>query len=61
MKQIVGNEFGCPEKLISSDIPLPSTGDGQIVIKVEASGVNFSEAHRQMENRKKTDKTVLIP
>jgi NADPH2:quinone reductase len=38
MKQITVNEFGGPEKLISHDVPVPSAGDGQIVIKVEASG-----------------------
>jgi len=43
MKQIVVNEFGGPEKLTLHDVPMPSVGDGQIVIKVEASGVNFSD------------------
>lgn len=75
MKQILVNEFGDPEKLILHDVPMPSAGDGQIVIKVEAAGVNFSDGmqrrnqyvfpvtlpHRQMENRKTTGKTVLIP
>jgi NADPH2:quinone reductase len=51
MKQIIVNEFGGPEKLILHDVPMPSAGDGQIVIKVEASGVNFADSlQRQNKN-----------
>jgi NADPH2:quinone reductase len=44
MKQIIVNEFGGPKKLILHDVPMPSAGDGQIVIKVEALGVNFADS-----------------
>ena len=51
MKQIIVNEFGAPEKLILHDVTVPSAGDGQIVIKVEASGVNFADGlQRQNKN-----------
>lgn len=51
MQQIIVNEFGGPEKLILHDVPMPSAGDGQIVIKVEASGVNFADSlQRQNKN-----------
>jgi NADPH2:quinone reductase len=51
MNQIIVNEFGGPEKLILHDVPMPSAGDGQIVIKVEASGVNFADSlQRQNKN-----------
>jgi NADPH:quinone reductase len=51
MKQSIVNEFGGPEKLILHDVPMPSAGDGQIVIKVEASGVNFADSlQRQNKN-----------
>jgi NADPH2:quinone reductase len=43
MKQIIVKEFGTPENLILQDVPMPSAGEGQIVIKVEAAGVNFSD------------------
>lgn len=43
MKQIIVNEFGGTEKLILHDVAVPAAADGQIVIKVEASGVNFSD------------------
>lgn len=58
MKQIVVNEFGGPEKLISHEVPVPSAGDGQIVIKVEASGVNFSDG---MQRRNQYVFPVTLP
>jgi NADPH2:quinone reductase len=58
MKQIIVNEFGGPEKLILHDVPMPSAGDGQIVIKVEASGVNFSDG---MQRRNKYVFPVSLP
>jgi len=58
MKQIIVNEFGGPEKLILHDVLLPSAGDGQIVIKVEASGVNFADG---MQRRNKNVFPTSLP
>jgi NADPH:quinone reductase len=58
MKQIVVNEFGGSEKLIFQDVPMPSAGEGQMVIKVEASGVNFSDS---MQRRNKYVFPVSLP
>lgn len=58
MKQIRVTEFGGPEKLISQDVPMPSAGDGQILIKVEASGVNFSDG---MQRRNQYVFPVSLP
>lgn len=58
MKQIKVNEFGGPEKLILHDVPMPSAGGGQIVIKVEASGVNFSDG---MQRRNQYVFPVSLP
>ena len=58
MKQIIVNEFGGPEKLILHDVPVPSAGDGQIVIKVEASGVNFADG---MQRRNKNVFPTSLP
>lgn len=58
MKQIVVNEFGGPEQLILQDVPIPSVGDGQILIKVEASGVNFSDS---MQRRNQYVFPVYLP
>ncbi len=40
MKAIVVSEFGDPEVLAVSDIPQPEPAAGQVLIKVEAAGVN---------------------
>jgi NADPH:quinone reductase len=58
MKQIIVNEFGGPEKLKLYDVAEPSVGDGQIVIKVEASGVNFSDI---MQRRNQYVFPVTLP
>ncbi|MEI6408747.1 MAG: quinone oxidoreductase [Bacteroidota bacterium] len=58
MKQILVSEFGDPENLILHDVAMPSAGDGQIVIKVEASGVNFSDS---MQRRNQYVFPVSLP
>jgi len=58
MEQIIVNEFGGPEKLILHDVPVPSASDGQIVIKVEAAGVNFSDG---MQRRNQYVIPVTLP
>lgn len=58
MKKIIVNEFGGPEKLTLHDVAVPSAGDGQIVIKVEASGVNFSDS---MQRRNQYVFPVSLP
>lgn len=58
MKQIIVNEFGGPEKLVLHEATVPSVGDGQIRIKVEATGVNFSDA---MQRRNQYVFSVTLP
>jgi NADPH2:quinone reductase len=43
MKAIVCNEFGLPEKLNFSELPDPIPSPNQILIAVEACGVNFPD------------------
>jgi len=40
MKAIRVKEFGGPEKLQLEEIPNPTPGSGQVVVKIEAAGVN---------------------
>jgi NADPH2:quinone reductase len=58
MKQIIVSEFGGSEKLILQDVPMPFAGDGQIVIQVEAAGVNFSDG---MQRRNQYVFPVSLP
>ncbi|MDP2041368.1 MAG: NADPH:quinone oxidoreductase family protein [Algoriphagus sp.] len=43
MKAIVCKEFGLPEKLEFSELPDPTLGRDQVLIAVEACGVNFPD------------------
>ena len=40
MKAIRVKEFGGPEKLQLEEVPNPKPGPGQVVVKIEAAGVN---------------------
>ena len=43
MKAIICQQFGPPDQLVLTDVPSPKAGKGQIVIRVEACGVNFPD------------------
>jgi NADPH:quinone reductase len=47
MKQVQFNQYGSPDvlKLVETDIPQPKAGE--VVIKVDATGVNFSDTLRR--------------
>jgi NADPH:quinone reductase len=49
MRAVQIEEFGGPEVLQVSDIPKPEPEDGQVLIEVEAAGMNFADTH-QREN-----------
>jgi NADPH2:quinone reductase len=45
MKAIQIHETGGPEVLTLADLPIPAPGPGQVLIRVEAIGVNFIEIY----------------
>ncbi|HUH64105.1 MAG TPA: quinone oxidoreductase [Terracidiphilus sp.] len=45
MKAIQIHETGGPEVLQLADLPIPQPGPGQVLIRVEATGVNFIEIY----------------
>jgi NADPH2:quinone reductase len=45
MKAIQIHETGGPEVLKLADLPIPQPGPGQVLIRVEATGVNFIEIY----------------
>ncbi|WP_374946449.1 zinc-binding alcohol dehydrogenase family protein [Agreia sp.] len=47
MKAVQISEYGSPEVLTVVDLPVPTPGPGQILVKVEAAGVNFSDVTRR--------------
>jgi NADPH:quinone reductase len=49
MRCVQIEEFGGPEVLQVADLPAPEPGDGEVLIKVTHSGINFADTH-QREN-----------
>ena len=44
MKSIVCTTLGEPNLLEVKEVPLPSLGDDDVLVKVQAAGVNFPDA-----------------
>ncbi len=45
MKAVVADPTGGPENLKMIDIPIPEPGDGEVLLKIEAIGVNFIDTY----------------
>jgi NADPH2:quinone reductase len=45
MKVIRIEEFGGPEVLRHAEVPDPTPGDGEVVVEVSRSGINFADTH----------------
>ena len=45
MKQVVVEQPGGPEQMKLADVPLPSPGDGEALVKLAYSGVNFLDVY----------------
>lgn len=43
MKAVLVKEFGGPEKLVVEDVPSPTPGRGEVLMRVHACGVNFGD------------------
>src|SRR5687768_5112030 len=47
MKAIVVSSFGDPGVLVPAEVPRPVAGAGQVLVRLRAVGVNFSETERR--------------
>jgi NADPH2:quinone reductase len=45
MKTVVADPVGGPENLKYIDVPVPEPGDGEVLVKVEAIGVNYIDTY----------------
>jgi NADPH2:quinone reductase len=61
VKAIQIEEFGGPEVLKHVDLPDPEAGDGEIVIDVARSGVNFADTHATRNDYLAEQTLPLIP
>ena len=61
MKAIQIEEFGGPEVLQHVDVPDPEPGDGEVVVEVARSGVNFADTHATKNDYLAEQTLPLIP
>ena len=47
MKAVRVHEFGGPEAMIYEEVPAPSPGEGQVLVKVAASGLNYIDVYQR--------------
>jgi NADPH:quinone reductase len=47
MRAIQIEEFGGPEVLKLTDLPVPSPGPGQVLVRVTRAGMNFADTHQR--------------
>lgn len=61
MKAIQVSRFGAPDALESVDIPTPSPGPGEVLVRVHAAGVNFFETLMRQNRYAVTPELPMIP
>ncbi|MGE5465659.1 MAG: quinone oxidoreductase family protein [Methanocella sp.] len=62
MKTIQIDTYGGPEVLIRRDVPIPSPGAGELLVKVSHAGINFMDVHtRQGKYKNSRTYPVRIP
>jgi NADPH:quinone reductase-like Zn-dependent oxidoreductase len=42
MKVIVSRKFGLPERFVPEEVPTPTPNDGQVLVQIHASTVNYN-------------------
>ncbi|HEX6688375.1 MAG TPA: zinc-binding dehydrogenase [Solirubrobacterales bacterium] len=61
MKAIQIQEFGGPERLELVELPEPEAGDGQVVVEVARSGINFADTHATRNDYLAEQSLPLVP
>lgn len=55
MKSIQIKEFGGPEQMVVADVPVPSPGKGEALVKLEYAGVNYIDVYMRSGGYKRSD------
>lgn len=61
MRAIQITEFGGPETLVPRDLPDPEPADGQVVLDVLATGINYADTHQTEDSYLAAQQLPLIP
>ena len=61
MKAVLLRETGGPEKLELTDVPNPEPGDGEVVLRVRAAGINFLDVLVRQGRYAQQPELPLVP
>jgi len=61
MKAIQISEFGGPEVLEAVELPEPTAADGEVLVKVTRSGINFADTHQSRNEYVANPQLPFIP
>ncbi len=61
MRAVLVREWGGPEVLEQAEVPEPVPGEGEVLIKVSAAGVNFADTHTREDAYIAKYELPLIP
>jgi NADPH2:quinone reductase len=61
MRAIQMSEYGGPEVLEVVELPVPQPADGELLVRVSRSGVNFADTHKRTNSYLAKDVLPLVP
>jgi NADPH:quinone reductase len=61
MRAIQIEEFGGPEVLKVTDVPVPEPGDGEVLIRVNRAGMNYADTHQRTNDYLARYELPLVP
>src|SRR3954454_21469827 len=61
MKAIQIEEFGGPEVLSHVELPDPTPGEGEVLVEVARSGINFADTHATRNDYLAEQSLPLVP
>jgi len=61
MRAIQVEAFGGPEVLRLADVPVPEPGEGEVLVKVARSGINFADTHQRENSYLAKFELPLVP
>src|ERR671937_2322033 len=61
MRAIQIEEFGGPDVLQLVDLPVPSPGEGEVVVRVSRAGINFADTHQRENSYLARYELPLVP
>jgi NADPH2:quinone reductase len=61
MRAIQIEEFGGPEVMQLADLPVPEPGEGEVLVEVSRSGINFADTHQRENSYLAGFEVPLVP